>query len=179
MSVAVSSKRYAQAIFAIAMESHALDEWQNNLLKITELMQNDEFSSLMENPKLRFEKKSTLIDAVLGKINPLARNLAYLLVLKNKFKYAGQIADQYISLVDECKGIKKADVITSIPLDDMEKRKLVDRLEKLVESKLRVEFEVDINIIGGFVARINGTLLDGSISNKLAILRNNISLIRK
>ena len=179
MSVAVSSKRYAQAIFEIAMKSHELDEWQNNLKKIAELMQNDEFSALMENPKLRFEKKSQLIDATLGKINPLARNLIYLLVLKNKFKNASQISDQYTSLVDEHKGIKKADVITSIPLDDLEKRSLVDRLEKLVESKLRVNFEVDINIIGGFVARIDGTLLDGSISNKLEILRNNIGQIRK
>ena len=80
MSASVSSKRYALAIFQIAKDRNELDEWQINLGKIADLMQNPDFTAAVENPKLPFELKAKLTREVLGKINPLALNLAYLLI---------------------------------------------------------------------------------------------------
>jgi F-type H+-transporting ATPase subunit delta len=179
MSSLVSSKRYAQAIFQIAGEKNEFEEWQNNLRKIAYIMRDENFALIVESPKLRFEQKSKLIDTILGKIDPFALNFAYLLVVKNKTRSAGEIADQFEVLVDVQKGIKHAEIISAIPLEEAEKNKIVDKLEQIIGLKLRPTFSVNKDILGGFIARIDGSLIDGSIKNRLYLLRNNISTASK
>jgi F-type H+-transporting ATPase subunit delta len=179
MSVLVSSKRYAKAIFEIAGENRNFEEWQIDLDKIAVIMQNPDLALLLDNPKLKFEQKTDLIDRFLGKINPQALNFAHLLILKNKYQNAKQIGEQYRTFVDEFNGIKRAEIVSAIPLDDSDKNKIVDRLEQIIGNRIKAEFEVDARILGGFVARIDGSLIDGSIKNRLDSLRNSIGLIKK
>lgn len=179
MSALVSSKRYAKAIFEIAGEKGNFEEWQNDLDKIAILMQNPDLALLLENPKLKFEQKTDLIDRFMGKSSQETLNFAHLLVLKNKYQNARQISEQYRVFVDEFRGIKRAEIISAIPLDDLERNKIVARLEQIVGNKVKAEFTVDENILGGFVARIDGSLIDGSIKNRLDSLRNSIGLIKK
>ena len=89
-----------------------------DLKKIADLMQNPEFASAIENPKLPFELKAKLVEEMLGKVKPLALNLAYLLIVKNKFKNAEQIAKEFDHLLNEYHGIKHAEIITAIPMDN-------------------------------------------------------------
>jgi len=175
MSASVSSKRYAQAIFQIARDRNELDEWQTNLGKIADLMQNPEFAAVVENPKLPFELKAKITQEGLGKINPLALNLAYILILKNKFKNSGQIAEEYGQLLDEFRGIMRAEITTAIPLSDSDKKNLGKRLENIMDSKLHLEFGVDPDILGGIIARIKGSLIDGSIRSKLETMKRSLA----
>ena len=174
MSVSVSSKRYAQAIFQIAKEDGEFDKWQSDLMKLAELMQDSELVALVESPKLLFEMKAKLVQERLDKINPLALNLAYLLITKNKFKNAGQIAKEYGHLLDDYHGIKRAEITTAIPLDSSDRNQFGQRLETLIDSKVSIDFIVDPDILGGFIARVNGSLIDGSVRNRLELLKKNL-----
>ncbi len=179
MPTTTFAKRYAQAAFRIAQEKNELQEWRPDLREIAELMQDLEFAALVENPKLPFELKAKLAQERLGKINPLALNLAYLLIAKGRLKSAGQIADEYEHLLDDYYGIRHAEVITAIPLDDADKERLSHRLEAIVGKKVSVSLQVDPNILGGVVARINDSLIDGSIHNKLEIMKKSLVETRR
>jgi F-type H+-transporting ATPase subunit delta len=179
MSVAISSKRYAQAVFQIAKDRNSLDEWQRDLKRIADLLQYSEFVSLVENPKLPFETKAKMVKEILGKINPLALNLVYLLIAKNKFKNAEQISKEFGYLLNEYHGIKNAEVITAIPIDSSDRKKLTQRLENIIGSKISAEFNVDPDILGGIIARLDGSLIDGSVRNKLEILKQSLAGIKK
>ena len=175
MSVTTSSKRYAQAVFQIATGTNTLAEWRADLKKIAGLMQNPEFAFAIDNPKLSFELKAKLVEEMLGKIKPLALNLAYLLVVKNKFKNADQIAKEFNHLVNEYHGVKHAEIVTAVPMDPPDKKKLVQQLEAMVGSKIEADFKVNPSIVGGMVARVNGNLIDGSIANKLEMLKRSMA----
>lgn len=179
MSATISSKRYAQAAFQIALDRNELDKWQSDLSKIAELMQNPEFIALAENPVVPFELKANIAKESLKEMNPLALNLSYILISKNKFKNAGQIAREYDRLLDGYYGIKRAEVITAIPLDKSEKENLTRRFEATFGSKVIIEFNVDQSIMGGFIAIIDDSLIDGSIRNKLKTLKINLVGARK
>lgn len=174
MSVTTSSKRYAQAVFQIAREQNTLDEWKADLKRIADLMQNPDFASAIDNPKLPFGLKAKLVKETLAEVKPLALNLAYLLIVKNKFKNAAQIAEQFDHLINEYHGVKHAEVITAVPMDDRDQQNLVQRLEVLIETKIKADFKVDPSILGGVMARVNGSLIDGSILNKLEMLKKNM-----
>jgi len=179
MPVITSVKRYAQAVFEIALESNKQKVWQSNLTKIAKLVQDDEFVSLAENPKMPFDLKTKLVQERLGKINPMALNLVYLLISKGKLKTASQISDEYNRLLNEHYGIKNAEVTTAIPLDNMEREKLGQNLEALVGKKISMNVQVNPDILGGFIARIDDSLIDGSIRHKLEMLKKRLAETRK
>ena len=179
MPITTSVKRYAQAVFEIALESNKLKAWQSKLKKIARLTEDTEFMTLAENPKLPFELKVKLVQERLGKINPMALNLVYLLTAKGKLKSAGQVAEEYERLLNEQYGIKNAEVTTAIPLDDAEKERLGHHLEAIVGKKVSINIQVDPDILGGFIARIDDSLIDGSIRNKLEILKKSLAETRR
>ena len=174
MPTATFAKRYAQAAFEVALKNNNLDEWQSDLGKVSELLEDAEISRLIENPKLAFDLKAKLVKEKLGKVNPLVLNLCYLLISKGKLKYIGQVSNEYVRLVDEHRGIKHADVVTAVSIDDKDKEKLIKQLEAIIGSKVVAEIQVDPELVGGIIARIDGRLIDGSIRNKLQLLKKDL-----
>jgi len=170
----ISARRYAQAIFQIAQAKNNLDEWQKELRKLSDLMKDREIVDLIDHPKVPFNLKAELIKQKLNTSNELVLNLCNLLILKGRIKNAEQIADEYDNLLDEQSGIRHAVVTTAVPLDETDKQKITGQLEKITGRKVTVKLKVNPSILGGMVARIEDTLIDGSIRNSLDLLRKDL-----
>jgi F-type H+-transporting ATPase subunit delta len=169
-----SGKRYAQASFELALERNELESWQAGLKKIAELAKDEELMALLLNPRLPFDAKKSLLQAKLGGINPLAYNLTLLLVSKGLLRISGDISQQYNDLLYAHRGIERAKVTTAVPLGDEESEMVSHRLGEIVERKVVIDAQVDSSIIGGFIARIGDTLIDGSIQEKLETLKRSL-----
>ena len=131
-----SARRYSQAVFNIALERQELERWQSDLNRIADLGKDDVVVALLQNPKLHFDIKSKLLSEQLGEVNPLALNLAYLLVSRGRLGMAGDIADEYQRLFDSYRGIEQAEVVTAVPLDDESKVRLGEHLGTLFGKKV-------------------------------------------
>lgn len=175
MASKARGKRYAQAVFEIALERKELDRWQADLTRIASLGQDAALVAVMESSKLGFEGKVKLLYERLADINPLAQNLVYLLVSKGRFSLLGDVAEEYQRLLDSYRGIGKAEVVTAIPLEEADKQKLAERLGAIFDKKMLVKTEVNPDVIGGIIARINGKLIDGSTRSKLAALKDELA----
>lgn len=175
MARRVYARRYARAVFEIALERKELDRWQTDLKEIAQLGQDAAFIALMENPKVGFEKKAKILAKLLGDTNPLALNLVYLLVSRGRFAMIGDIAQEYQRLLDGYRGIEHAEVITAVPLDDKEKKKLEEHLGKVVGKKVTLTASVDPSLVGGMIARVGGKLLDGSTHSRLLALKKELA----
>jgi len=174
----VYAKRFAQAIFEIALEKRGLDKWQSDLGKVSILGQDDTLIGLLQDPRLHFDSKAKLLSEQLGDINSLALNLVYLLIAKGKLHMIGDIADEYQRLLNSYRGIEQAEVTTVIPLDDEDKQRLAEYLGAAVGKKVVLKPEVDSRLIGGIVARVGDKLLDGSTRSKLAALKVGLARAR-
>jgi F-type H+-transporting ATPase subunit delta len=169
------ARRYARAVFEIALEKKELDRWQADLEKLVGVMADGTFLAAMNSPSIKFDDKARLMTERLGKISPTARNLALLLVSRNGAGMAGEIAAEYGRMVDAYHGIQTAEVTTAVPIDDAEKIRLAETLSALVGSQVVVKPAVDPEILGGVVARLGGKLLDGSTRSRLAALKRELS----
>jgi F-type H+-transporting ATPase subunit delta len=170
----ISARRYAQAIFQIASAKNNLDEWAKELNKIVEIVKDPHVSDLLDNPRVPFNLKAELIKQKLGKADEIVLNLCYLLISKGKLKNVDQIADEYDGILDEHKGIKHATVITAVPVDEAEKQKIVNQLQKITGKKVSVKLQVNPSILGGMVARIEDTMIDGSVRSRLELLKKDL-----
>ena len=168
------AKRYAQAVFNIALERKELDKWQSDLGNIAGLGEDDTVVAFLENPKFDFDTKAKLLSEQLVDINPLALNLVYLLLTRGRLSMVGEIADEYQRLLDSYRGIEPAEVLTAVPLDEEDRLRLEEHIGAMVGKKVVVKPEVDSSIIGGFIARIGGKVLDGSTRSRLETLKREL-----
>ena len=174
MARRTSARRFAQAVFQIALEKEELDKWQTDLGTIDSLREDAAFMAVLENPKVPFDSKAKLLSERLGGIGPLALNLALLLVARGAIGIIGDIAAEYRRLVDAQRGIEPAEVITAVPLDEADKKKLAENLSAMVGKQVTLDTSVDPEILGGIIARMGGKLLDGSTRSRLAALKREL-----
>jgi F-type H+-transporting ATPase subunit delta len=175
MAAKAYPQRYARAVFELALAADELDRWQQDLRTMAALVANEEFRTVMESPKVKTEDKNHLVMEALGTANPLALNLARLLISRSGIGMAGQIAGEYQRLLDEQHGVIKANVITAVPLDDADKMKLAADLGEVVGKKIDLTAAVQPEILGGIIARVGGKLLDGSTRSRLAQLKRQLA----
>lgn len=174
MARLTSGKRYAQAAFELALERGELDSWQAGLRKIAEMSTDEKLVALLKNPKLPLQVREALLTERLGKINPLALNLAYLLVKKHRLSIAGDISLQYDRLLDTHQGIEHVEVVTALPLGDEDREMISSQFGEITGHKVAIDAQVDPSIVGGIRAKIGDTLIDGSIRNRLEALRKSL-----
>lgn len=171
-----SVRRHAQAAFQIALEREELDVWRGDLEMISEAVRDPIVLAFLENPRVHFSEKMKILNQYLEGINPLAMNLALLLVARGRLGLVEGLVVEYNRLVDEHRGIAHAEVATAVPLEPEEKDKLVRRLGDMVGKEIALTTRVDPSLIGGLVARVGDKLIDGSTRSRLLALRE--SLVR-
>lgn len=168
------AKRYAQAAFELALERNEFESWQQSLKKISELTSHEELMALLQSPRLPFEVKKSVLQEALGEIHPFALNLALLLLTKGRLGISKTIAQEFQDLLDDHLGIERAKVTVAFPLDEKEREIISNRLGETLKRKIVIDDQVNPSIIGGFVARIEDILIDGSIRQRLENLKNRL-----
>jgi F-type H+-transporting ATPase subunit delta len=167
-------KRYAQAAFELAVERHELESWKADLSRIADIGKDSKLLAVLENPKVPFNAKRGLLEERLGRVNPLALNLACLLLSKRRLRIAGDILQEYWRLLDAYHGVEHADIVTALPLDEEDKERVSRQLGDLVGRKVIIDARTDPTIVGGFRAKIGDTLIDGSTRSRLESLRKRL-----
>ena len=175
MARRVYPRRYAQAVFEIARESNELDRWQSDLTGIVRLTEDAEVVGLLQNPKVRFEDRARLLKEHLPDVNPLAFNLVYLLIERDRLGLAGQIAAEYHRLLDSYRGVAHAEVTTAVPVEENVKNNVQSGLKTLTGKDIVLQAEVDPGLIGGVVVRVGGKLIDGSTRSRLQALKKELA----
>ncbi len=162
-----TARRYAQAVFQIALENDSLDQWSSDLDQIADTLGNDDFFAFLEAPQVPEREKLQGIDTVLAGVSDLARNLVGVLVDHRSVRFAVKVRDQFGALVDQHNGVARASVTTAVPLTDEQRARVQDLLGELVGGKVDATEDVDPQIVGGIIARVGDHLIDGSVTTKL------------
>ena len=179
MARRASVKRYAQALFEIALKTKELDRWQSDLGNIVGITGEAELVAFLESPKINFDDKARILSERFKDVNPLVLNLVLLLASKGGLGLVGGIADEYQRLLDRYRGVESAEVITAVPLTDEDKHKLAEDIGAIFGKRVILKSEVNPELIGGIVVRVGGKLLDGSIQGKLLALKKELASMER
>jgi F-type H+-transporting ATPase subunit delta len=171
------AKRYAHAVFQIAVESGDLDRWLTDLQELAALQHGDFFVRALETPNLTLEQQNLLISERFPRLGANSKNLLYLLIERRRVGLLPTIFEEYRRLLDEHRGVLRAEVITALPLDQSDLALLRQRLESISGKKMEINAKVDPSIVGGVIARFGGRLLDGSTKSRLEALKKEIGQI--
>jgi F-type H+-transporting ATPase subunit delta len=103
------------------------------------------------------------------------RNLVGVLATRGRIDRLRDIGAAYRDLVDGDLGRVRAQVRTAVPLTAQERLALAARLGRALGGKqVLLEEVVDRNLLGGFIAQVGSLVLDGSLDDQLARLRERV-----
>lgn len=176
MSSSSIAKRYATALFQLSKEHQLLDQMESELRVVKEVLAgNSELKAVLKSPKLSNDKKKEIIRGSFGEVHTFVLNTLLILIDRHREDYIIDMADQFIQLANDDRGIAEAQVYTIRPLTDDEQGALSSSFAAKVGKKsLRINNIVDSNLLGGVKIRIGNRIFDGSLSGKLERLERQL-----
>ena len=91
----VSGRRYAEAIFELALQEDQVEQWATELELVSQVLQDEDFSGFLKHADVPVDQKIKSIDSVLAQVHPLVRNMAKLLVSKGLVDLAGELQEAF------------------------------------------------------------------------------------
>jgi F-type H+-transporting ATPase subunit delta len=149
--------------------------WQSDLTDLATLTGDARVSTYLSNPSITADTKLATLEASLpSTVQPELRNLAKLLVVRDRTNLIPQIREIFEDQVRAERGITVAQVTTSEPLTADEEALVREKLAAMTGNTIEITATVDPDIIGGIVVRIGDQVIDGSVRNKLERMRTRL-----
>ena len=169
-----SARRYAEAIYQIALSENAVPAFGASLDGLRRAFTPEVLRSL-RNPGVPLRARRAALDAATAAEPKAIRSLLGLLLERERIALFPQVADAYAELVERRAGIVKGRVTTATQLSANEREDLVRRLERSSGKKIRATFAVDASLIGGAMIQVGDRLIDSSLKAQLDELRRELA----
>ena len=175
------SKTYGEALFELAVEENKLDVFLDEVnLVLKAIKMNPDFYKLLNHPKVSKEEKIQVMENVFkSRISDEITGFLTIIISKERYKDLDTILEYFIGRVKEEKGIGAAFVTTAIPLTEIQKAQIMEKLLATTSYKeMEMDFSVDESLIGGMIIRIKDRVVDSSIKTKLSELQKQLYKIQ-
>ena len=168
--------RYAKAFFAAAKEKNQLGKLKADIQFVLDVCnQSADFILLLESPVVKASKKIKLISSVfIGKVNELTMNFLYLIVNNKREIHIPGICRNFLSLCRKDQNIKSAVLVTASKMTDNTISKIGKLLEKELKTKVELSTQVNEEIIGGMVIRLDDTQYDASVATQIKKIKQKL-----
>lgn len=167
------ASRYVKSLLSLAVEQDAVEAVHKDMLLFSQVCRdNRAFTVMLRSPVIRHEKKRAILESVFsGKVNKLTMAILDIITHKNRESLLPSIANEFHNAYNEYKGIGKAYVTTTVPMDKDLRADIEAIVKKLSDKKLvELEEKVDPGLVGGFILQVGDRQIDASIKSKLKSL---------
>lgn len=172
-------KEYGGGLYLLAAEIKAEKTFFEQLMIIKEILsENPSYVKLLSSPSLASAEKRSLIEQAFGgKTHEYIVNFMLLMCQRGYFPYMCGCIDVFKKTYFEKCNISEGVVKSAYDLSDEEKEKLQKALEGKLGGgkKLILSFITDESLLGGFLAEIDGNVVDSTLKTKLSGLKNVLS----
>ena len=168
--------RYAKALFDAAEEQGIVDTIEEHLQALANLFnESSEFRRLVTDPLITSSVKNDLFSKLFDeKIHRLVVNFMCLLALRRRERALMAIIEEFRRRVEERAGTMTASVVSATDLTSEQKTRLMERLSRYANKKIRLECRVDPTLRGGLIVKLGDIVFDGSLEARLEMLRHQI-----
>jgi F-type H+-transporting ATPase subunit delta len=167
---------YARAITdIIGAEGHG-GEAEDELFRFARALEaNDELRSALSNRSLPLDRRLAVVDELLAtKALTITTAVVTFLVAAGRGNDIPAIVDRAVALGAEARSHEIAEVRSAIALSEGQVRDLTAALARATGKQVEVKVVVDESVLGGLVARVGDTVIDGTVRHRLDQLKESI-----
>jgi F-type H+-transporting ATPase subunit delta len=168
------TQAYAEALLAVARSEGNLAEVEDELFRFARLLEaNDDLRTTLTDAHLPSSRRQQIVEDLLGgRANPVTTALVSLVVGTGRARDLPAIIDELVKLSAAEDNKELAEVRSAVELTDDQKQRLVAALEAKTGKKIELKVILDPTVLGGLVAQVGDTVIDGSIKTRLAQLKS-------
>lgn len=166
--------RYATALFALALESNAIDAVAGDLDRFGALMvESPELARLVRSPVFSAEEQTRALAAVLERagLRGIAANFLKVVASNRRLFAVEDMIRDYRVLVARHRGEVTAQITVAEALSDAHLSSVTDALKSVTGKDVQVDVNVDPAIIGGLIVKLGSRMVDASLRTKLNTIK--------
>jgi F-type H+-transporting ATPase subunit delta len=167
---------YAEALFRVVQAEGELDRVEDELFRFGKLLEsNHELKQALSDQTLDRTQRAKMLEELLhDKVSPHTLGLLTFIVVQGRARQLPQILEEVSELAAAARNSVVAEVRSAVPLDADQRKKLADALSKATGKNVEVKVLVDPSVVGGVVAKIGDTIIDGTVRHRLEQLREQV-----
>ena len=126
------AQEYGKALFLITEEDGKTERVLADIKTAKAVFEkNPEYANLLDTPALPKDERVGLVDKAFSGLDESLVNLIKIVTERRIAHLFGKIADEYLALYDESRGIERVEAVTAVALTDAQKRALTEKLGRL------------------------------------------------
>ena len=170
------SRRYAKALFQLAVAENKEDAVAAELQSFADVYAQPELNGVLNNPGFAPHSRKNIVTQIARslQLSPLVSHFLARLVERDRLSFFPGIVERYRRMLDDKKGQAEARVIAAAPLDEAELKRLGATLGKISGKKIILKQESDATLIGGAVVHLEGKIYDGSVRAQLEKMKKQV-----
>jgi F-type H+-transporting ATPase subunit delta len=167
---------YATALLEVARAEGMLGEVEDDLFRFARVFEgNDDLRMALTDPALPTDRRMAVVEELMGgKALNVSAALASFVVGIGRAAEMPAIVDRFVELAAGERDHEVAEVRSAVPLDQSQRDRLATALSEATGKRIEVKVIVDEQVLGGLVARIGDTVIDGTIRHRLEQLKETI-----
>jgi len=168
------SKRYANALFEIAVENKKVKDYYIELKNAVELITTGVIYQIFKSKSINKSRKIEFIKEVLNSTDKEVVDFIKVIIIKHRENLINDIFEQYESFYKNYYNMIDAKVISAYELSADNIEKIKTNLESSLNKKVNIISSVDKSILGGLKIIIGNRVIDGSVKARLSSLLKNM-----
>ncbi|MCA0985479.1 F0F1 ATP synthase subunit delta [Halobacillus yeomjeoni] len=176
MSQTIVARRYANALFQLGQEKSKLDQLETELRTLSDVFQsNQKLITFLKHPRVTVEQKKQMMNDAFKGFSAEVINTLHILLDRHREEIIPDMIAEFITLMNDAKGIADAEVYSVRELSDAELQRISETFApKVGKRSLNLKNVVDPTILGGIRLRVGNRIFDGSVSGKLRRMERNL-----
>nr|YP_010277235.1 ATP synthase CF1 subunit delta [Thalassionema nitzschioides]UHY40758.1 ATP synthase CF1 subunit delta [Thalassionema nitzschioides] len=164
---------YARALFDFVRETGTLLEVTSDIQNIQGLLfKSKELFKCLQNPLVSNEAKQEILIKVVGKkMNHETLQFLTTLIKRNRINLLSTIIFSYLELVYKTANSQAFQIVSATDLSNGQRTRLIKKIKSIINNnRIMIQFSTDKSLIGGFLIKNQGKIVDYSVKNKLKTL---------
>lgn len=164
---------YGEALYDLARSEALEEEILQQMEALDEAFRSEPgYLRLLAAPNLTKEERCGIVDdSFRSKLHPYLVNFLKILTEKG---YSRHFADCFVSYREHYyldHDIIPVNAVTAVPLSELQRQKLTDKLATLTGKTILLANRVDPGVLGGIRLDYDGKRVDGTVSHRLDAVR--------
>ena len=167
---------YARALFEIARAEGTLDEVEDELFRFARTYEsNESLREALTDEMVPAAMRQKIVEDLLGdKTTPTTVQLVSMVVGSGRARELPAIIDKLVQRASASKNLEVAEVRSAVPLTDDQQDRLKAALTNATGKQVNLKVIVDPSVLGGIVATVGDTVIDGSVRTRLDQLKSRL-----
>jgi F-type H+-transporting ATPase subunit delta len=172
------SHQYANALADVALEQKGAPQVTTQLRDFAAAYaESAELRTALASPAVDRKAKHAIIEKVGAKLgqSKTVRNFLFLVADHQRTHMLAEMIAAFEEVVQKRQGVAEAAISSAVELTAEQKAELAFTLERLTGKRVEPSFSLDASLLGGAVVRIGDTIYDGSLRNRLDVMRERLT----